>query len=695
MLCCSSNSVTPLESAVRKNAPASALESALTKLLDLKSLRISSYKKWGGGGTNLLGGIASLANPVGSALTQSSDRAGRRGELNSGARGGACWLRKLLRRGYDAVPVEDLRFDRVPGIETRWALGQDDERVGAGGGAHQHGALVRERRHLKTLGRERQAGQDDVVVAGLRFHVAGECGAHHGERGRAAPGHAQQCRTQKFVKAHERRSGIAGQHADRHGVPRREADGFSRAHGDPSEAELRSQFGRRPLHQIALAHRRPAGGNQQIGRVARRFQQTPQHRAIIRRSAAVFRFGAAFGDERRERECVAVANLAVAGDGSDIHQLVSRAHNAHARPAADAHLGAANKCQQRQRRWAKDFSALYEKVAAANVLRRRKDAAAGMRRGGNHNVVVRALQLLEGDHRISAARDWRSGCNGHRCARRQEGFACFRKDFADNRKPYGVSRRGAGDVGGAQGVPIHGRARVGHQVCVGNNVLGDDTSQRLGQRNRLSRQGLYGGQNDFPRLVKSDHTNGCKAGLRARYYNPSRGERPRVDRWMGYGGGLVPCKTRSELPRSRRPKLEQPAGCWRYKNSGSELPRSRRPKLEQPAGCWRYKTGGSELPRSRCPKVEQPAGCWRYKKSGSELPRSWRPKLERPAGRWRYKNSGRKLPRSRRPHLERPAGRWRYKSSAHAKGLEHHAFRNTQALWRRGRKVALACPRPS
>ena len=26
-----------------------------------------------------------------------------------------CWVRKLLRRGYDAAPVEDLHFDRVAG----------------------------------------------------------------------------------------------------------------------------------------------------------------------------------------------------------------------------------------------------------------------------------------------------------------------------------------------------------------------------------------------------------------------------------------------------------------------------------------------------------------------------------------------------------------------------------------------------
>jgi len=46
----SSMSVTLLESAVTRNAPASPLECAVIKLLDLKSFRISSYKKCGGWG---------------------------------------------------------------------------------------------------------------------------------------------------------------------------------------------------------------------------------------------------------------------------------------------------------------------------------------------------------------------------------------------------------------------------------------------------------------------------------------------------------------------------------------------------------------------------------------------------------------------------------------------------------------------
>jgi len=41
--------VTLLESAVTKNAPAKPIECAITKLLDLKSFRICSYKKCGGG----------------------------------------------------------------------------------------------------------------------------------------------------------------------------------------------------------------------------------------------------------------------------------------------------------------------------------------------------------------------------------------------------------------------------------------------------------------------------------------------------------------------------------------------------------------------------------------------------------------------------------------------------------------------
>ena len=42
--------VTLLESAVTKNAPAKPVECAITKLLDLKSFGICSYKKCGGWG---------------------------------------------------------------------------------------------------------------------------------------------------------------------------------------------------------------------------------------------------------------------------------------------------------------------------------------------------------------------------------------------------------------------------------------------------------------------------------------------------------------------------------------------------------------------------------------------------------------------------------------------------------------------
>ena len=38
-------------------------------------------------------------------------------ESRNQARGAeVCWVRKLLRRGYDAAPVEDLHSDRVAGI---------------------------------------------------------------------------------------------------------------------------------------------------------------------------------------------------------------------------------------------------------------------------------------------------------------------------------------------------------------------------------------------------------------------------------------------------------------------------------------------------------------------------------------------------------------------------------------------------
>ena len=50
---------------------------------------------------------------MGSTLTQPFDGAGRRGESKSGARGGSLLGAEIARRGYNAVPVEDLHSDRV------------------------------------------------------------------------------------------------------------------------------------------------------------------------------------------------------------------------------------------------------------------------------------------------------------------------------------------------------------------------------------------------------------------------------------------------------------------------------------------------------------------------------------------------------------------------------------------------------
>jgi len=103
MVWCSSMSVTLLECAVTKNVPASPLECAVTKLLDLKSRGISSYKKCGGWGYQC-GGWWAFDIPA----AEESRNQKRGAEV--------CRMRKLLRRGYDAVPVEDLDSDRVAGI---------------------------------------------------------------------------------------------------------------------------------------------------------------------------------------------------------------------------------------------------------------------------------------------------------------------------------------------------------------------------------------------------------------------------------------------------------------------------------------------------------------------------------------------------------------------------------------------------
>src|SRR2546425_896564 len=84
------NRVSRLDYALTKNAPATPLESALTKLLDLKSFRFRSYKKHRGGPPSLGSMLpclpASLSQPRRRSLTRWRKQIGvpRRGELAGG-----------------------------------------------------------------------------------------------------------------------------------------------------------------------------------------------------------------------------------------------------------------------------------------------------------------------------------------------------------------------------------------------------------------------------------------------------------------------------------------------------------------------------------------------------------------------------------------------------------------------------------
>src|SRR5712692_10597780 len=88
MLWRSSMLVSPLECADTKKWPASPLESAVTKLLDLKSLRMNRYRKTAGGGFDMerrrqgeqfTAGMARLPQPEPQGLPPSSCALGRIG----------------------------------------------------------------------------------------------------------------------------------------------------------------------------------------------------------------------------------------------------------------------------------------------------------------------------------------------------------------------------------------------------------------------------------------------------------------------------------------------------------------------------------------------------------------------------------------------------------------------------------------
>ena len=61
-------------------------------------------------------GSQSLANPMGFTVTRPFDSLDAEENRNQARGAEVCWVRKLLRRGYDAAPVEDLHFNGAAGI---------------------------------------------------------------------------------------------------------------------------------------------------------------------------------------------------------------------------------------------------------------------------------------------------------------------------------------------------------------------------------------------------------------------------------------------------------------------------------------------------------------------------------------------------------------------------------------------------
>jgi len=88
------NRISRLEYAVAKNAPTTPLESALTKLLDLKSFRFRSYKKHPGGP------FASYNGSKSAAEVETKKRGGKEAWRRSAPLGGdGGWLSSQHQRG--------------------------------------------------------------------------------------------------------------------------------------------------------------------------------------------------------------------------------------------------------------------------------------------------------------------------------------------------------------------------------------------------------------------------------------------------------------------------------------------------------------------------------------------------------------------------------------------------------------------
>ncbi len=239
------------------------------------------------------------------------------------------------------------------------------------------------------------------------------------------------------------------------------------------------------LGEVPLADRGPAGHHHQIGdlqQLARHFAQ-----AIGFVGAHVERDDIRTGlaCERRHREPDRFGNgigarVGVAGPG----QLVTGGKDRDPRPQGDRHLGVIGRGCGDQRARDKPGARRQQRIARREIAARGANVAGRAIAGGEAHARAIALRVLLDDHSRRTRRNRRPGEYARRltCFERARPRSA-RARFADHLEPPVRCGRVT-----RHRVAIHRRDRRTRGLAAGDQVCGQRSPRRVGERNRLAAQ---------------------------------------------------------------------------------------------------------------------------------------------------------------------------------------------------------------
>jgi hypothetical protein len=197
-------------------------------------------------------------------------------------------------------------------------------------------------------------------------------------------------------------------------------------------------------------------------------------------------------DLRRQREAVRVADLARAGLGRDVHELVACRYDGDPGPPVDVDLRSAHRGHQPDGRRADDLARAQDHVAEPHVLAAAphvltlRDRALDGGRAAGASVEFELLGDLDHDDRIGALGHRRAGHDARRLAGPHcDGRVDARRDVLDHAEDRRRSLGGTRHVLGSHRVPVHRGVVERRDVDVGDDVRGQHAAERLERADAL------------------------------------------------------------------------------------------------------------------------------------------------------------------------------------------------------------------